>query len=577
MAEESGGWAPEALSWQGLAPGMEVAGFTVEELLASGSFGTVYRASRGGRPFALKLVGIEPRGDREVEALRLMRHPNVVSFHGYGFWPEEQPRFLVLALELVEGRPLDVWAREENPSALELVMQVLLPLALTLADVHETGVVHRDLKEANIIVREADGQPVLVDFGAAGLEGARRLTKLLPPGTPEYRAPEAWRFAREWEGEPYPFQPSDDLWAMGIVTYVLLTRTLPFGDRHDSGMVRAVLEVTPHAPHEHNPRVPLALSELCLRMLEKRSESRYADSKELAAALSEAWARADRSWRVPLFPEDSRGKRRAAPAVAKREAIQWWRWGLLGGVALVALLEMSSRFTGREQLSASSPPQQASPRQELVPTHMTGEVGSSAGLQKSPTPAPVASATPSEDPSMMKVKSKTLSTLTVAGCVAGTACAGGPQPRQPPKPADCPRGFDESYRRLGISDDMKFSIYTIPDDANVTLEDIKKVREIPVRESVVVTFYIWGIDKVSPFQKLKGATISGRLFGGPERIYGRFTEIHLANGETLPVCMQLSDLYWPSRQLGSEPGPSSTADKPTISSYQQVEVVNRFQ
>src|SRR4051794_31083200 len=101
-----------------LAPGTEVAGFTLEGLLACGSSGSVYRAMRGGRLFAVKLVPRGPRGDREMDALRRMRHPNVVSFHGCGLWPDEEPRFLVLALELVEGRPLDVWAQEENPSAL---------------------------------------------------------------------------------------------------------------------------------------------------------------------------------------------------------------------------------------------------------------------------------------------------------------------------------------------------------------------------------------------------------------------------------------------------------------------------
>jgi eukaryotic-like serine/threonine-protein kinase len=565
MADESGGRAPEALSWQGLAPGMEVAGFTVEELLASGSFGTVYRARRGGRPFALKLVGIEPRGDREVEALRLMRHPNVVSFHGYGFWPEEQPRFLVLALELVEGRPLDVWAQEENPSALELVMRVLLPLALTLADVHEAGVVHRDIKEANIIVREADGQPVLVDFGAAGFDGARRLTKLLPPGTPEYRAPEAWRFAREWEGEPYPFQPSDDLWALGIVTYLLLTRTLPFGDRHDSGMVRAVLEVTPHAPHEHNRRVPLALSELCLRMLEKRPESRFADAKELAAALSAAWARADRSWRVPLFPEDSRPKRRAAPA--KREGI---RWGLRGGVVLVALvglLEMYSLFIGRERLSASSPPPQASPRQELAPKPTTGEVGSSAGPLKSPTPAPAASAaSPHEDPPKMKLKSKTLRTLTVAGCMAGSACASGPQQRQPPKPADCPRGSEDSHMRLNIGIGMKLN-------GDVGLKGLYEDKEVPARDGAMTLH----ITPTTPLlRELKGATVSGRLFVTSNRIYGHFTEVHLASGETLPVCLELSDEFGPTRENGSAFGEGSTPGKPLLPIRVSLAVVTRF-
>ncbi|HYO74262.1 MAG TPA: serine/threonine-protein kinase, partial [Archangium sp.] len=393
--------------WPGLAPGTVVAGFTIEELLASGSFGTVYRARRDGRLFAIKLVSLAPRGNREVDALRRMRHPNVVGFHGYGFWPEEQPHSLVLALELVEGLPLDHWMHEVNPTALDLVGRVLLPLALTLADVHAMGVVHRDVKEANIIMRQSDGLPVLVDFGAAGLEGAPRLTQWMPPGTAEYRSPETLRFARQWEGEPYPVGPAEDLWAMGVVTYILLTRMLPFGDRHDPGMVHAILEKTPRAPDELNPRVPPSLSALCMQMLEKAPEDRYADARALAEALATAWSEADRSWRVPLYPEVRREETPAPPpppqpeASIEHQAPSRWRMVrlVLGAAILGGVLIPSAQ---RSELPPPPQTQQASARQELAPPEVTGEVGHGAGPQKSPPPAPVATATPTQEPQMIK-------------------------------------------------------------------------------------------------------------------------------------------------------------------------------
>lgn len=555
MLDGSSEQARDDLPW-GLTPGTEVAGFTLEGPLASGSFGTVYRATRGGRPFALKLVPMEPRGDREVEALRLMRHPNVVSFHGYGFWPEEQPRFLVLALERVEGRPLDQWAREENPSALELVMQVLLPLALTLADVHEAGVVHRDLKDANILMREEDGQPVLVDFGAAGLEGAPRLTRLLPPGTPEYRGPEAWRFAREWEGEPYPFTPADDLWAVGVITYELLTRTLPFGDRHDPGMVRAVLEETPLAPHELNPRVPRALGEVCMRMLEKEPEARYPDAKALAAALTTEWARADRSWRTPIFAEKRRGKS-PSPAPAAPGA-QTPSRGLLAGLVVAVVLGVFAMLVQRWESRSPSPPQQASPRQEVAPTTVTRDVGPGAEPRKSPTPAPVAPATHSEKPPMKT--SKKLRSIAATACAVGTACASGPRVRPPP-PAECPPGAIEGMRKLDL-DYGDFPAVFLPEDPG-------KLRPRLVQEGPITAKPL--------LVGVHGARVSGRLYFGPDRVFGRFTEFRRPDGEVVPVCFEMTPGFDSPMKRGVPLEEGSTPQRPIIIPSVVLKAVDHFE
>jgi hypothetical protein len=74
-----------------------------------------------------------------------------------------------------------------------------------------------------------------------------------------WRSPELLRFALEWTGDPGPVVPGDDLWALGVTAYILLTREVPFGDRNTKGMTRAILHETPVPPHERNPRVPRAL------------------------------------------------------------------------------------------------------------------------------------------------------------------------------------------------------------------------------------------------------------------------------------------------------------------------------
>lgn len=551
--------------WPGLAPGTVVAGFTIEGLLATGSFGTVYKARRDGRPFAIKLVSLAPRGNREVEALRRMRHPNVVGFHGYGLWPEEQPHSLVLALELVEGLPLDQWVQEVNPTALDLVGRVLLPLALTLADVHALGVVHRDVKEANILVRQSDGLPVLVDFGAAGIEGAPRLTQWLPPGTAEYRSPETLRFAREWEGEPYPVGPGEDLWALGVVTYILLTRTLPFGDRHDPGMVRAILEKTPRAPDERNPRVPPALSELCMRMLEKEPEDRYADARTLAEALSTVWSQADRSWRVPLFPEVRRQETPAMPPVPALEtstrlrAPSRWRMArlVLGAALLGGVLAPSVQ---RSESPLPPQTQQASARQELAPPEVTGEVGNGAGPRKSPPPAPVASATPTQEPKMIKsqkIRSLTATTLLSGAACAGAGCASVPQ-RQIPPFEECPPGVREAEARFNFEPG---------DSLPLVIPPYERSRTLVLSEGDVVgrTLGVFGdLPHRTP--------LYGRLFIGKNRVYGHFTRAQLPSGEFIPICMELIS----TKGIGMEMEPGSTSKKAIVKNLLTIGVVIKF-
>ncbi|WP_309896778.1 serine/threonine-protein kinase [Archangium sp.] len=559
--------------WPDFAPGDRVAGFTVEGRLANGSFGTVYRANRDGRPFAIKLVPMGSRADREVDALRRAQLPNVVGFSGYGMWPDEKPRFLVLALELVEGRTLDVWGREENPCALKLVHEVMVPLACTLADVHAASVVHRDVKEANILIRDADGEPVLVDFGAAGYVGAPRLTAVLPPGTPEYRSPEALRFAREDEGPgPYPAGPGDDLWALGVTLYFILTRELPFGDRRRPGLNRAIRYEVPPAPRELNPRVPPALSQLCMRMLEKAPEARYADAEALAEALEEAAAPADEPWRVPLFPGPERGKR-PTPAARVRAWARGWPWAVLAvGLELLLLLTPApapaprrialqvAPIAPREVSPLPPPMSQASSSRKLAPAKVTGEVARGAGPSKSPTPAPVAKATHCEEDPMFKSK-KTLG-MAAAALVTGSACVSGPQ-LKPPPPADCPPGYLETFERFGLFSHLQHAMYVIPYEMDF------RTDFVPVPPNPMKLLQV-GPDSMGTVPL--DAVFVGQSFITKDRVYGHFTELRLPSGENLPICLEIFDFG----ERGTPMDKGSTPEKPTLLNVIKVMAVDRF-
>ncbi|KFA88927.1 serine/threonine protein kinase, partial [Archangium violaceum] len=206
-----------------------------------------------------------------------------------------EPLYLFLVMPLVRGLPLSVWTRVNNPCALE-VAQLFGQGARQLSVVHEAGVVHRDVKGANLLVY-GEGRVVLVDFGVATYQDAPPVTGPFPPGTWPYLGPRVWR---AWRGlEDSRACPGDDVWALGVELYFTLTGRLPFQGR-EGELVHAVLHEEPPVPHEHNPRVPRALGEVCWRMLRKHPEEGYADALAVDTAIEEALKQADETWQVPL-------------------------------------------------------------------------------------------------------------------------------------------------------------------------------------------------------------------------------------------------------------------------------------
>ncbi len=314
--------------------GERVGEYRIVEVLGEGSFGLVYKVERAGLFFALKLFRarvLEGWGQREINILRHLAHPNVVHFHAYDRWPVPVYGYLYFVMDLVEGRTLEDWALDENPSARQ-VARILLELLRALATVHAQGVFHRDLKRDNVLIRDSDARPMLVDFGIGSLAGEPR--DALPPTTYEYRSPEALRFERHpaHEGSHYRPDAGDDLWALGVTLYWLLTDVMPFGTRHEGGLNERILTRAPKAPREVNPRVPQALGSLCLRMLEKERAARFAGCAELCGALEGTLASAelDDGWDLPLMDPDApdRAPTPMEPGLVPcdaeaREALQW--------------------------------------------------------------------------------------------------------------------------------------------------------------------------------------------------------------------------------------------------------------
>ncbi|NVJ27766.1 serine/threonine protein kinase [Myxococcus sp. AM011] len=290
-----------------LSPGDVVMGYTVVRHLDQGGFGAVYLATNDGQPCALKVVErqrVEGRVEREIAILVSLKHPNVVGIRGFSYWQAWEREFALIAMEYVEGRKLSTWVAEENPSARQIA-KVTLDVARALAASHKAGVVHRDVKDANVMVRGADGPAVLVDYGIGDYKGAPGVTQsMLPPGTMEYRPPEAWLFLQKHLGQRglrYVSAPSDDVWALGVVLYRLLTARWPFNDATDEAYVEGVISMSPMPPHVANRFVPERLSLLCIRLLEKDPAVRP-DASAVCAALEGLLAEAEaEAWNTPLF------------------------------------------------------------------------------------------------------------------------------------------------------------------------------------------------------------------------------------------------------------------------------------
>ncbi|HSP80684.1 MAG TPA: serine/threonine-protein kinase [Myxococcaceae bacterium] len=612
-----------------LPPGTNISGAVVEQRVKAGGYGTVYRArdTHSGTLLAIKFISLQrarERAGREALINMPFRHENLVRQVGFGYWPFAQPRFMWLKMLYVEGRELDVWAWEENPTA-RAVASKLLGVARGLAVVHHQGIVHRDIKESNILVRDSDGEPVLVDFGAAWQEGQPTLTQgLFPPGTPLYRSPEAWRFGLEDERQPgarYRPAKADDLYALGVVLYRLLTGRYPFEvDMDDPESMKAIIHQAPLPPHISNPRVPESLSAVCLKLLEKKPEDRYPSALTLYDTLKDLLAGADASWEVPLQDGPRAPRRRlrgaaarkklepleqpapppveprpasSAPASAAdlpmqalafhalRRAAAWM--AVLTGLALVGwwLMERPRRPEPPPQpltSSAPSPTLRWIPGQEVEPSWPPPEIERAAAPPplEEPTPAVVASKVtrPKDDtvkkqqtpsPKGNKPQKRTLSPMARwclgATAAASAACTGpGAQVRPAPAPEPCPPGAVET-----MTDTLGLSIGATHD---ADFPFIGQPKPVPVREgtTTVKAYGAWG--------KLpRGSLLHGQLYFGDGRVYGRFTEAQTPTGDIFKVCLEM----WQEGKLGAEMEKGSGPDTAWIFSIEKVKAVRRFE
>jgi serine/threonine-protein kinase len=190
-----------------------------------------------------------------------------------------------------------------------------------VAHAHAQRILHRDLKPTNLLVEAKTGEPVVVDFGAASfpLPQPQLTDTRLPPGTPRYTSPEARRFANVHRLNPeahYEYKPADELYALGVTLFDLLTDPL----HHSHPQPAPLSELDIPRAHEVNPRVPLQLSQFVTRLLQseptKRPVSVEAARRELAefhSLQSEAWMKWPVHAPAPPPADSSSGSEEARP------------------------------------------------------------------------------------------------------------------------------------------------------------------------------------------------------------------------------------------------------------------------
>ncbi|MCC6609214.1 MAG: serine/threonine protein kinase [Burkholderiales bacterium] len=278
--------------------------YRIQAELGRGAMGIVYRARDPviDREVAIKTIRIDLARDElarfetrfftEVRAAGRLSHPNIVTVHDAG----RESGLVYVTMELLEGPSLADLLAAHTPVAPARIATIGAQIADALAYAHAQGIVHRDVKPANIILVR-DQVPKLTDFGVARLPSAASTLAGTLVGSPRYMSPEQIT-AQAMDGR-------SDVFSLGVVLYELLTGEAAFEADSLHAVMHRVVTHAPPSPATLNPRVPAALDRIVCRAIAKRPEDRYPTARALAVDLKR-FVRGelvtDASWPAPTKP-----------------------------------------------------------------------------------------------------------------------------------------------------------------------------------------------------------------------------------------------------------------------------------
>jgi eukaryotic-like serine/threonine-protein kinase len=257
--------------------------YLIVRKLGSGGMADVYLADDRelGRQVALKLLNERHANDeqfverfrREAQSAAGLNHPNIVSIFDRG----QAEGTYYIAMEYLDGRTLKELLVRNGPTPIPIAIDYARQILSALSFAHRGGIVHRDIKPHNIVVRK-DGRLKVTDFGIAR-SGASQMTEAGSiVGTAQYLSPEQARGA--------PVDQRSDLYSLGIVIYEMLTGKVPFTGDAPVEIAMKHLNAVPEPPSKLRPEIPHDLDAIVMRALAKEPEQRYASAEEMDADLA---------------------------------------------------------------------------------------------------------------------------------------------------------------------------------------------------------------------------------------------------------------------------------------------------
>ena len=346
-----------------LEPGAKFSHFTIIRKLGEGGMGSVYLAEdqKLGRKVALKVllgeffdsVERQERFKREAMIAAQINHPNVMSIFDIGSDVEAASGrdLSYIVMEFVEGQSLSDYLRDKKPD-LGAVLRLAEKISAGLAAAHKLHIVHRDIKADNIMI-DADGEPKILDFGLAkpsdGLfeksEGTPTISKELTKagkilGTVSYMSPEQAR------GDAIDIR--SDIFSFGILLYRMATGELPFQGPSQVSTLAKILETRHEMPRTKNENIPLELERIIDKCLQKESNDRYQDTRDLVLDLRNMRRQYDSGISDSITGEVQRARSRKGIISSK---------GLRIGVPIALVLVVAAvviQFTSRTDNSAST-------------------------------------------------------------------------------------------------------------------------------------------------------------------------------------------------------------------------------